>query len=234
MTQWLIDNKDLATLVFAAVVTVSTAVYALLTGFLVFETRRMRRAQTEPKISSYFQPIEEYVNFGHLHVKNIGLGPAFDITISIESVGSEEGGKLLVKDFSRAKFINKGVNYLGPGQSLKSGYTSMAENPTEKIKSVLNVNISYKSADGRLHKVLYRIDFAELEGYGSLGKPHLYSIAQSLEKIQKDVGHMFTGFRNLKVDIFDHDDRERKKRVWEEARESHTKKNAEDISGDGV
>lgn len=77
MINWPIENQGLVTLIFTAVVTLSTVVYAVLTAILVIETQRMRRAQTEPRLSAYFAPIEEIVNFGHLYIKNIGLGPAF-------------------------------------------------------------------------------------------------------------------------------------------------------------
>lgn len=218
MIQWLIDNKDLATLLFTAVVALSTVVYAVLTALLVFETRQMRKAQTEPRLSAYFEPIEEYVNFGHLYIKNIGLGPAFDISISIKSSGSKEGSEYLINDFGKTKFMEKGINYLAPNQMLRSGYTSMVENYNEKIKSILLVTLDYRSADRKKHKELFTIDFSEIEGYGSLGKPHLYSIAQSLEKIQKDVGHISTGFHKLKVHVYDNEDREREKLEWEETR----------------
>ncbi len=132
MIKWLIENQSLATLIFTAVVTLSTVVYAVLTAILVIETTRMRRAQTEPRLSAYFEPIEEFVNFGHLYIKNIGLGPAFDIRISIKSEGSITGSESLLKDFIKVKAFEKGLNYLGPDQILRSGVTSMVENYQEK------------------------------------------------------------------------------------------------------
>ena len=224
MIQWLIDNKDLATLLFTAVVAVSTVVYAVLTAFLVRETAQMRRAQTEPSLSVYFLPKEEFANLGHLHIKNIGLGAAFDLRISITPEGSAAGCDLLLNDFLKVKTFAKGLNYLAPGQILRSGFTSMAENYQEKIKAVLQVSLSYKSADGTKRSETFRVDFSELEGYGSLGKPHLYSIAQSLEKIQRDLGHLSTGFHKPKVDIFDHEDRERERLEWEEERQDMIRK----------
>jgi len=224
MIQWLIENQDFATLIFTAVVAISTVVYAVLTAVLVRETAQMRRAQTEPRLSAYFLPIEEFVNFGHLYIKNIGLGPAFDIRISITPEGSVAGSELLMKDFLKVRAFEKGLNYLGPEQILRSGFTSMVENYQEKIKAVLHVSLSYKSADGTKKSETFRVDFSELEGYGSLGKPHLYSIAQSLETIQKDIHHLSTGFHKPKVYIFDHEDRERERSAWEEERQQRIQK----------
>lgn len=104
---------------------------------------------------------------------------------------------------------------MGPDQVLQPGWTSMVEGYQEKIKVVLQIALSYKSSNGSMKSGLFRIDFSELEGYGSLGRPHLYSIAQSLEKIQKDINHLARGFHKLKVHTFDHADRERERQELE-------------------
>jgi len=52
---------ELASLIFSALVAVSTMVYAVLTWKLVSETKKMREAQTEPKISVSIQPREEWI-----------------------------------------------------------------------------------------------------------------------------------------------------------------------------
>lgn len=209
MIQWLIDNQDLATLIFSSVVALSTVVYALLTAFLVIETARMRRAQTEPRLSVYFKPVDEHVNFGHLFIENIGLGPAYDIKPTYVSNGSIEGCNKLLEDFFKTKSFERGVNYLGPGQILRSRFTSMTDDYEEKIKAVLAVTLSYKTSDKSERSETFRVDFAELEGYGTFGTPNLYSIAQSLDKMQKDFHHIATGFYKPKVQTFDHEDRVR-------------------------
>jgi len=216
MYNWFIQNQEIATLLFTGVVAISTVIYAILTASLVFETRRMRQAQTEPKLTAYFEPIEELVNFGHLYIKNIGLGPAFNISFKLTSEGSASGGSDLIKDFSSTKFIERGVQYLGPNQTLKSGYTALTDNFEEKLKAVIIVKVCYQDASNSKHNDSYRVDLSEVEGMGRLGKPHLYSIAQSLDKIQKDVGHLASGFNQLKVHVYDNNDREKERKGWEE------------------
>jgi hypothetical protein len=46
---------DVLLLVFSGVVALSTVVYAVLTWKLVAETRKMREAQTEPKVSVFVE-----------------------------------------------------------------------------------------------------------------------------------------------------------------------------------
>ncbi|MEX0739074.1 MAG: hypothetical protein WD071_07015 [Pseudohongiella sp.] len=196
----------------------STVVYAFLTFLLVSETRKMRQVQTEPKVSVYFEPFEEYMNFGCLHIKNIGQGPASEIAIELLPGGSKEGAEAFISDFKKVKAVSKGAAYLGPGQEIRSQYSSFVENYQEKIKAIVIANVSYKGATGKRYSDSFRIEFSEFEGAGRLGAPHLYSMAKSLEKIQKDIGNLATGFSKLKVSMYDHEDREREAKEWEEER----------------
>jgi hypothetical protein len=112
----------------------------------VTETRQMRRAQTEPKLVAYIEPREEFINFGHLYVQNVGAGPAFDVSFELIAKENDEGAKLLVEDFSQSRFLTTGVDYIGPSQKLRSRYTSFTKEFEKKISAVLTVKVSYKGA----------------------------------------------------------------------------------------
>jgi hypothetical protein len=58
-----------------------------------------------------------------------------------------------------------------------------------------------------------------------MGKPHLYVIAQHLEKIQKDFHHLSTGFKRIKTDVYSSEDREQERKEWEEHRNQLLAKN---------
>ena len=49
--EFLNQNSGAFTVIFSALVAIATIVYAILTGRLVSETRKMRGVQTEPKVS---------------------------------------------------------------------------------------------------------------------------------------------------------------------------------------
>ena len=88
----------------------------------------------------------------------------------------------------------------------------------KKIKAILNVELSYRSSTGRKYSDKYSIDMSQFEGAGGLGTPHLYSIAQSLKKLQEDFHRISSGFNKLKVETYSHEDRERARAEWEEQR----------------
>lgn len=205
--------------IFTGVVTFSTVVYAILTGLLVAETRRMRQVQTEPRVEVIIKPREEWISLIHVYVRNIGLGPAYDISFEIGTEAGGEGAKVLIEDFTRTQFFKTGLRYLGPGQEVISDYSQMAEKFEEKIKSILIFVIRYKSTTGKDYINRYRVDFSEFEGRTQIGKPHLYAIAQHLEKIQQDLSGIATGFNRIKADVYNSEDREKEKREWEEQRE---------------
>jgi len=225
--EFLENNKELVTLIFSAVVALSTVVYAILTALLVAETMKMRRAQTDPKLVAYVKPREEFVNCAHLYIKNVGAGPAFNVSFELSADKNDEGGNILINDFNESRFLETGVDYIGPNQKLHSWYTQFTDNFDKKIKAKLTVKVNYKSSTNRDMSDTYVIDMSQFEGAGNLGTPHLYSIAQSLKKLQEDVNRISTGFKRVKVNAYTHEDREREEREREERWSEQSKKGEE-------
>ncbi len=200
-------NSGALMVIFTAFVTLSTVVYAILTASLVIETRKMRQVQTEPKIEVVVKPSDEHVEILTTYVRNIGLGPAYGVTFTIDIESGEEGATKLIDDFTVSKFFHTGLKYLSPGQQVHSYVSSMAEMYEEKIKAVINISVHYKSISGKSYAETYRLDFGEFDGYSQFGKPSLYAIANSLEKIQKDINKLVAGSR-IKTDIYTSRDRD--------------------------
>ncbi len=216
MIEYLNANSGAFNVIFTAVVTLSTAIYALLTAVLVKETRKMRQAQTEPKIEVVVKSSDHWINLMRVHIKNIGLGPAYDVTFNVSSEVDDEGGRMLLKDFTSANFFNTGLRYIGPSHEIVGGYTQMVNNYDQKINSVLNFKVDYKDCTNKKYNEYFRIDFSEFKGGRQIGTPHLYSISESLTKIEKTLDHIATGWRQIKVDIFSQRDRDRERKKWED------------------
>ncbi len=210
---YLNQNSGAITIIFTAVVALSTVVYALLTAYLVIETKKIREVQTEPRIEMVIEPLEEAINIIRLRIKNIGLGPAINVTFNPKVLGGDEGAKKLLSEFMDTTFFKKGLNYLGPSQKVYSKYTEMTKDFEQKIKSIFQFEITYESVTRKKYNEKAFIDLSEMKGMTQIGTPNLYSIAKSLEKIHNDIYHITTGFKKIKADIYTRTDREKEREI---------------------
>ncbi len=136
---------------------------------------------------------------------------------------------MLLKDFGQTKFLERGIGYLGPGQDLVSGFTRFPDGYEEKIKTVLCIEVTYRDAASAVLSEAYRLDFAEIEGTTRLGTPPLHAIAKALESIQGDVHQIASGFKRLKIDVYDSQDRaDETARIRERIEEEMAGSKAED------
>jgi len=219
------QHSDVLTVIFTAVVTLSTVVYAILTGILVSETRKMREVQTEPKIHITLESFDFAIHIIRLNIQNIGLGPASNLTFQPSVIAGGESAEKLLTEFTGSNFFKTGLRHFGPGQNVYSTYTQTTQDFEGKSASVLSFKIEYKSATGKKYSDEIIIDMSEIKGRYQLGKPNLYAIASSLEKLQKDVGHIVSGFKRVKADVYSSDDRkeerEERERWYEEQRQEN-------------
>lgn len=204
-------NSGALTVLFTAVVTISTVVYSILTGKLVSETTKMRQVQTEPKIEITIKPFDFAINIVRLHVRNIGLGPAINVRFNLKTISGGQIAQTLIDEFAEANFLKIGLKYFGPGQELYSHYTQLTQQYNEKIESILVIEISYQSATGVKYIEQSIIDMSELKGAYQLGTPNLYSIAKSLEKIQKDISQITSGHKKISAQVYTAEDRQKEK-----------------------
>ena len=217
---YLNKNAGGLTVLFTAVVTISTVAYAILTWKLVSETRRMREVQTEPKIEIVVKPLESAVNIVRLHIRNIGFGPATSVKFGPRLVSGGDIGKALLEEFTETAFFKSGLNYFGPGRELYSGYTQFDKNTDGKLKTVIGFAMEYAGMTGKKYKELLTVDMAEMDGTYQLGTPNLYSIAESMMKIQDVFSQVVSGFRKINVDVYTAEDRTKQR----EERMAHIEK----------
>ena len=214
------ENSGAFTLIFSALVAVATLVYAILTWKLVTETRKMREAQTEPKISIIVQPKEEFISFIDMVIQNIGLGPAYDIEFKMEKDFEYEKRKFL----SDINFIKTGLKYLAPNQKFQFFLTSMVDDFNEKVKQSFEIKVRYKNSIGKTFESTYAIDFLEFVGLIRLGEPSLYKIAKNIEKMQQDIRNLVSGFHRIKTIVYTKNDiKEEENQLLEEYNEQQGK-----------
>lgn len=164
--EFLNQNSGALAVVFSALLVIVTIVYAKLTCSLVAETRKMREAQTEPKVWAYIQPKEGSINFIMMIVENTGLGPAYNIKFKVDPDFEYAKGRFL----SDLGFIKDGWDYLPSKGKLPPFFlTNIAEDFEEKSKKSFNINITYEDNTGKIHESKCRINFSSLNGLRQLG-----------------------------------------------------------------
>ncbi len=204
--EFLIQNNGVIILIFTAIVTVSTVVYAILTCKLVDETIKMRKAQTEPKISISIQPAEQSINVVEMIIQNTGYGPAYDVSFKL----SKDFELIKNKYLSEMGFIKRGIGYIAPGQKIKFFLANMIENYEKKSNISFNMRVAYKDKTNKIKSHNYKIDLSEFKGMLRLGEPPLHKISKEIEKIQEDLHSIVCGFDKLNVNIYDRKDRDEK------------------------
>lgn len=192
------DLSNILLLVFSGLVAVSTVFYALLTLKLVTETRRMREVQTEPRISIRPELAE---NVGHggieLVIRNEGLGSAQNIRFEFQGDPTyfELSGPI-----DQLPVIKNGLQYLGPNQSFRFllGWL-FGEAFTRANQEPWVFEIQYENQVGSKKKDKFVVDFSQFSQLIVGGGPPLYKMEKHLEKLQRDVHNLMTGFTPMKV-----------------------------------
>jgi hypothetical protein len=198
-------NSGLFSLIFSAIVAVATVVYAILTWKLVSETRRMREVQTEPNIAISLLRREDFIGFVDMLIQNIGLGPAYDVRFSLER--DFKGGRRQ-KPLSDIGIFSRGLKYLPPNQKVQFFLTSMKEDYDEKLKTVIDLGVTYRNAVGKSYQQAFSLHLSELSGTVQVGKPPIHEIADHLKSIKEHLDNILSGFEEFNVHTFDKDDRQ--------------------------
>ncbi len=208
-------NKEAITLVFSLVITISTVVYALLTWKLTSETRRMRKTQTEPKISIYLKPCQVSMLFFDLVIKNIGLGVAYNVKFKVlEEFDISEDRKL-----SEIDFIKEGINYMPPDYSVETYFLHILGQYERIIDKKIKIKITYKNSEGRGLSEIINLNMSQFKGIQKIVSDPLNKIAKNIESLQKDIHYISSGFHHLRVDTYASEDREKIKAERERQRE---------------
>jgi len=189
-------NSGAVTAISTVVLTIVTFAYVLLTRSISKETEIMRKTQTEPNISATIQSDERNLNWIKFVIKNIGLGPAYNVKFE---VNPDFEDKLLTCKLSEIGFIKNGLPYFAPNQEFQILLTNMAENYQEKLKKAFEIKVTYESNIHEPYSNTYVIDFSQQRGLTQIGEPSIYKIAKNIEQIQKDINQISTGFTKLKI-----------------------------------
>lgn len=222
--KFLNENSGALTVVFSAVVALSTMVYAILTWKLVTVNEKMMELQIEPNISVFLQPKEGDIYFVEMVIKNIGNGPAYNITFNVDPDFEYGENKYLSE-----KGCFQKLNYLPPGKEFKFFLTSLLEDTERKLNTKFDVKVKYYDKFDRPASEIFTIDFSEFDGLTQVGEPPLKEIANNTSNISKNIKKISSGTKRIKTEIFTQEDVEREKKErrkrYEELKKQNEQKN---------
>ena len=98
-----------------AVIGIATVVLVVITGYYVYLTWRMLKANNTPDIAISLCPHEAYLPCVMLRIENIGTGAARKILFRTDLSFSADGETAL----EEVGFLKNGIDYLGPGQKIE-------------------------------------------------------------------------------------------------------------------
>ena len=209
---WLasISWATLVPLVVAVVTALATAVLTWVTWVLAKETKRLADATSAPHVVVTLQPSAWSIMHTELIIQNAGTGTAYDIEVSFNPpLQVERRGQPMPMPV-------RSLSVLKPGQSFPvflNGFekldqqtieisTSWKRRPTDEVRESYNYTLDLRS---------------DYDNWGQLGgPPPEIQTVKELGKISKSLEDLSTGFRRLKVDVFNRLDRKAENEELEE------------------
>lgn len=182
-------------LLFSGIVAVSTVVYAILTFWLVLETRRTRMLQTQPSVYAFIEARDVHHEIVDMFIQNSGLGPAYNLTFVAVSDIIFYKNQSNIYNLSEAGLVKNGLQYLAPSQK-KLVFSTHPEKLFEwNGKDDFTLRIEYTDVAGKKFCTDFKIDFLTLSPVRmSLGESDLVDV---MKKIKNDIHEM----KKIKDDI---------------------------------
>lgn len=144
-----------------ATAAVGTFIIAAFTVFFVvrqfYNARDIRREQTDPYVIAFFELNENHSTVIDFVIKNIGIRPAFNITLLIDPpmLRADEFDE---HPFMETKAISKGIAMLAPGQEIRLFFETEAERVGKQLPTDFRVSISFLTSEKRPLTGIFDLD----------------------------------------------------------------------------
>lgn len=171
-----------------AVVAVATIVYAVFTGFLVRETRRLHEIQSEPVVGVFLSLRETWEPLFQFVVRNFGYGPArnvrWQVTADMENLRQR---KVEIDEILAIRTLP----YLPPGQDIRFNLgTTFAFLSDEALPlKPIRVKVSYEDRRGKPYDAEFVLDAESFRGAAFGTTPALEKIAKTLDEVLRELRH---------------------------------------------
>ena len=181
---WLNTNQGV-------VIGIATVVLVGITGYYVYLTWRMLKANNTPEIAVSLRPHEAHVNLVMLCIENIGTGAAHNLQFKTNPTSIPN----LDIPFEKIGYLQNGIAYFEPGRKIEQFIVNVTNKFDELKQTPFEVKVIFNDSVGKKHERTFNLDFSENEGLGTIGTPPLYEIAKATKKLQEDLNRIATGSR---------------------------------------
>ena len=193
--------NDIVILVFSGLVAASTVIYAFLTWRLVSETRELRQAQTEPRISIRAEFSDRAAHGAlELVIRNEGQGAARDIKFRFQGDPNHFVETGISVPVDQIPVIRDGLPYLGPNQrfDMIMGWLR-AESFRHASKNPWTFYITYENHLGKPNQEVYVVDFSQFDALIMRDSSPLFKMEEHLGQLQKTIERLVNGNRQIGV-----------------------------------
>lgn len=177
------ESFDILSIGIAAILAITTIVYAWITRRMLNETKRMRESQTEPHVFINVQPMERAKSILNMVIQNIGHGPAYDLKFKMEP------DILLGTDYrlSETNLMKQGFKYLAPNQKLECIVAYAIAEAKKKEKIPHEVTVIYRDRSKKTFQETFVLDFTEYFGIRYSADDPYKGIIEKLDTIHRDI-----------------------------------------------
>ena len=183
----------------AIATSVSTGLYMIFTGWIIYEEKKTRKLQEQPHVDVYIERAPDYGSKIELIIENNGLSGAYDIKLECDSEfkcfsNSDSSKHNNIKNWG--PFTN-GIPFLPARGKRNYTLTMMTDNFEEKVKTTLNISIKYRDKYGEKHSKVFPIRFNEFENTLLPIEEPQFKTAKHLEAISKDLRNITSGWSKI-------------------------------------
>src|SRR6056297_1147026 len=190
-----LNRREVIELVPAIVALMVASISLLISFQALTEQRKMRQAGTDPVLIAHLGGRKDSPILIMLKISNVGAGAATNVRVLIEE---QHWPELLDRTHLTRECFEKPFMAVLQGKSveysLHVAHKLLGKNPV----SPFEITLEYEDIDGGHYKSSHLIDPKELMGQ-SVTSPAETKIADSLDKIQKEIGKLTSGAKQLEV-----------------------------------
>jgi hypothetical protein len=206
---WLNANAGAVTAMMSVILVIVTTVYVILTRQLVLTNRDIVDRSSRPEIAVTLSPDPMHWPIFDLVIQNVGRGPAREIKL-----GTSSDLKVLNQHpIMEAGPFRTGVPLLVPNEAWRFPLVLARGSWADLAATPLVIQASWSDNEARRYERTFVLDFGQFEHFHVLGQPPLKTLADAVEKIQREIENLARGRSRPEIVCYQPEDAVAEERV---------------------